>query len=186
MTTSKTRKDKLALASDDELLKLIAEGHKQAFIRLYDRYRSQLFTYCCRMLGDRERAKDALQEAFTKAFQNAGMYRPGTNVSAWLYRLTRNVCIDMLRARRDHEPIEEMQVPAREVEPDVLLQEVLTDEIEKLPEIYREAVTLRDIQGHSYEEIATITGTALSTVKFRIFKARDTLRQRLAGYLEDQ
>lgn len=185
VTTLKS-KDRHASASDDELLRLIAEGHKQAFIRLYDRYRGALFTYCCRMLGDRERAKDALQEAFAKAYQNAGMYRPGTNVSAWLYRLTRNVCIDLLRARREHETIDDMQLPAREVEADVLLQDVLTEEIEKLPEIYREAVILRDVQGHSYDEIATITGTAISTVKFRIFKGRDTLRQRLAAYLENQ
>lgn len=171
--------------SDDELLRLVAEGHKQAFLNLYDRYRAALFTYCCRMLGDRERAKDALQESFLKAYQNAGMYKPGTKVSAWLYRLTRNVCIDMLRARREHEPLEEMQLPVEERPRDVMLQEALTDEIEKLPEIYREAVILRDVQGHSYEEIANITGTAVSTVKFRIFKARDTLRQRLAGYLTE-
>jgi RNA polymerase sigma-70 factor (ECF subfamily) len=172
--------------SDDELLRLVASGHKQAFTTLYDRYRSRLFTYCVRMIGDRERAQDALQEAFLKAYSNAGMYKEGTNVSAWLYRLTRNVCIDILRARKDHEQIDETQIVARDSSPDVLLQEALTEEIERLPEIYREAVVLRDVQGHSYDEIATITGTAISTVKFRIFKARDTLRQRLAIYLSEQ
>jgi RNA polymerase sigma-70 factor (ECF subfamily) len=172
--------------SDDELLRLVAGGDQQAFMKLYERYRGRLFTYCCRMLGDRERAKDALQDSFLKAYQNAGMYQSGTNVGAWLFRLTRNVCIDILRTRKEHEPIEEMQLPAIEQVSDVMLQDVLTEEIEKLPEIYREAVVLRDVQGHSYEEIASITGTALSTVKFRIFKARDTLRQRLATYLQDQ
>jgi RNA polymerase sigma-70 factor (ECF subfamily) len=137
------------------------------------------------MIGDRERAKDALQDAFLKAYQNAGMYQQGTNVAAWLFRLTRNVCIDILRARKDYEPIEELQLPTHEAASDVMLQEVLTEEIEKLPEIYREAVVLRDVQGHSYDEIAELTGTSLSTVKFRIFKARDTLRQRLASYLEE-
>jgi RNA polymerase sigma-70 factor (ECF subfamily) len=171
--------------SDDELLRLIVAGHKQAFIKLYDRYRARLFTYCCRMIGDRERARDALQEAFLKAYQNAAMYQEGTNVGAWLFRLTRNVCIDMLRARKEHESIDEMQLPAREYDADVMLQDALTDEIERLPEIYREAVILRDVQGHTYDEIAKITGTAISTVKFRIFKARDTLRQRLATYLPD-
>jgi RNA polymerase sigma-70 factor (ECF subfamily) len=172
--------------SDDALLVRVAEGDKQAFMLLYERYRERLFTYCCRMIGDRERAKDALQDAFLKAYQNAGMYQSGTNVGAWLFRLTRNVCIDILRTRKEHDPIEDMQLPATEAVADVMLQEALTEEIEKLPEIYREAVILRDVQGHSYEEIATITGTALSTVKFRIFKARDTLRQRLATYLVDE
>jgi len=179
-------KDRQTPDSDDELLRLIAGGHKHAFLKLYDRYNARLFTYCCRMLGDRERAKDGLQEAFLKAYQNAAMYKPGTSVSAWLYRLTRNVCIDMLRTRKEHDSIEDIQILAVEKNPDVMLQEVLTEEIEKLPEIYREAVILRDVQGHSYEEIANITGTAISTVKFRIFKARDTLRQRLASYLTDQ
>jgi RNA polymerase sigma-70 factor, ECF subfamily len=182
---SSVGKKEEAQVSDDELLRLIASGHKQAFIKLYDRYRARLFTYCCRMIGDRERARDALQEAFLKAYQNAGMYQEGTNVAAWLFRLTRNVCIDMLRARKEHEPIDDMQLPAREYSSDVMLQDALTEEIEKLPEIYREAVILRDVQGHSYDEIAKITGTAISTVKFRIFKARDTLRQRLATYLPE-
>ena len=106
-------------------------------------------------------------------------------MGAWLFRLTRNVCIDMLRARKEHDSIDEMQLPAREYDADVMLQDALTDEIERLPEIYREAVILRDVQGHTYDEIAKITGTAISTVKFRIFKARDTLRQRLVTYLPD-
>ncbi|MEO5928465.1 MAG: sigma-70 family RNA polymerase sigma factor [Candidatus Kapaibacterium sp.] len=172
--------------SDDQLLRLVASGDKQAFLTLYDRYRERLFTYCCRMIGDRERAKDAMQDALLKAYQNAAMYQEGTNVAAWLFRLTRNVCIDAIRARKEHDPIDDLQLTVQERAPDVMLQDALTEEIERLPEIYREAVVLRDVQGHSYDEIAKITGTAISTVKFRIFKARDTLRQRLAIYLKDQ
>jgi RNA polymerase sigma-70 factor (ECF subfamily) len=180
------KKKQTAASSDDELIRRVTQGDKQAFMVLYERYRERLFTYCCRMIGDRDIAKDALQDAFVKAFQNASMYREGTNVSAWLFRLTRNVCIDMLRARREHESIDNFQPVDHEPTPDVKLQEVLTEEIERLPEIYREAVVLRDVQGHSYQEIAEITGTAISTVKFRIFKARDILRQRLTVYLSDQ
>ncbi len=173
-------------ASDDDLLRRVATDDRDAFLTLYERFRERLFVYCCRVLTDRELAKDAMQEALVKAYQNASMYQPGTNVGAWLFRLTRNVCIDMLRARREHHTIDDLQLAVEERTPDVMLQDALTEEIERLPEIYREAVVLRDVQGHSYEEIATITGTNLSTVKFRIFKARDTLRQRLAKYLNDQ
>ncbi len=180
-----TKSSKQSAISDDELLRQVAAGDKQSFLLLYNRYREKLFTYCCRMISDRERAKDAMQEALLKAYQNAGMYQEGTNVAAWLFRLTRNVCIDMIRARKEHDSIDEVQLPAQEGTPDVMLQDALTEEIERLPDIYREAVVLRDVQGHSYDEIAKITGTAISTVKFRIFKARDTLRQRLALYLKD-
>ncbi len=92
---------------------------------LYDRYRERLFTYCCRMIGDRDRAKDAMQEALLKAYQNAGMYQEGTNVAAWLFRLTRNVCIDMLRARKEHDTIDDLQIPIQEQAPDVMLQDAL-------------------------------------------------------------
>lgn len=182
MTANSSRKQQI---SDDELLRQVASGDKPSFLVLYNRYRDRLFTYCCRMIGDRERAKDAMQEALLKAYQNAGMYQEGTNATAWLFRLTRNVCIDLLRARREHDSIDDVQIAVQERTPDVLLQDALTEEIDRLPEIYREAVVLRDVQGHSYDEIARITGTAISTVKFRIFKARDTLRQRLALYLKD-
>lgn len=179
------KKKQTAASSDDELIRRVTQGDKEAFMVLYERYRERLFTYCCRMLGDRDTAKDALQDSFVKAFQNAAMYRAGTSVSAWLFRLTRNVCIDMLRARREHESIDDVEPVEWEQTSDVKLQEALTEEIERLPEIYREAVILRDVQGHSYQEIAEITGTAISTVKFRIFKARDMLRQRLTVYLSD-
>lgn len=179
------QKQHQASTPDDELLRRLVAGDKSAFAVLYDRYRQRLFTYCCRMMGDRELAKDALQESLLKAFQKAAMYEQGTNVAAWLFRMTRNTCIDMLRTLKVHEPIDGLQIPVQEPTPDVMLQEVLTSEIEKLPEIYREAVVLRDVHGHSYEEISQIVGMPVSTIKFRIFKARDTLRQRLAIYLED-
>ena len=103
---------------------------------------------------------------------------------AWIFRIARNVCIDMLRAEKEYDQIDEAVLPAQQPQTrDVALQEALTSEIEALPTIYREAVVLRDVQGHSYKEIAEIVDAPLSTVKFRIFKARDILRDRLQGYL---
>ena len=67
-----------------------------------------------------------------------------------------------------------------------MLQDALTSEIEGLPPIYREAVLLRDVQGHSYKEIAAIVDAPLSTIKFRIFKAREILRERLQEYLDGE
>ena len=137
-------------------------------------------------MKDRDLAKDALQNALVKIYERAKLYQEGSNAKAWIYRLTRNVCIDMLRANKNYEEIDETQLPA--IEPrarDIALQEALTSEIEALPEIYREAVVLRDVQGHSYKEIATIVDEPLSTVKFRIFKARDILRERLTAFFRN-
>ena len=172
-------------SSDDALLRRVAGGDQRAFAQLYDRFSDRLFIYCCRLVGDRDVGKDALQDALIKIYQNAAQYQPGTNATAWVFRLTRNVCIDMLRSRREFDDIEDLPLSEEERTPDVLLQDALTEEIEKLPAIYREAVVLRDVQGHSYEEIASIVDVPLSTVKFRIFKARETLRRRLVHYLND-
>lgn len=171
---------------EDILLRRVAEGDKNAFLDLYESYSDRLFVYCLRLMKDRDQAKDALQNAMIKIYERAKLYQEGSNATAWLYRLTRNVCIDMLRADKSFEEIDETQLPALEPRTqDVALQEALTSEIEALPNIYREAVVLRDVQGHSYKEIADIVNAPLSTIKFRIFKARDILRERLAPYLQN-
>ena len=174
------------VSPDDILLRRIANGDKDAFMQLYEDYADRLFVFCNRMMKDRDQAKDALQNALVKIYERAELYQDGSNAKAWIYRLTRNVCIDMLRADKNHEEIDETQLPAMEPRArDVALQEALTSEIEALPEIYREAVVLRDVQGHSYKEIAEIVEAPLSTVKFRIFKARDILRDRLTVYFRN-
>lgn len=153
-------------------------------MELYERYADRLFLFCRRMMGDRDKAKDAVQNALIKIYERAGQYREDTNPSAWIFRIARNVCIDMLRAEKEYDQIDDAVLPAQQPQTrDVALQDVLTSEIEALPTIYREAVVLRDVQGHSYKEIAEIVDAPLSTVKFRIFKARDILRDRLQGYL---
>lgn len=154
-------------------------------MELYELYADRIFLYCRRMLGDRERAQDAMQNALVKIYERAASYQEPSNPSAWIFRLTRNVCIDMLRAEKRHEEFDEEAMPAGEPRArDVMLQEALTEEIEALPPIYREAVLLRDVQGHSYRQIAEIVDVPLSTIKFRIFKARERLRERLQSYLE--
>jgi RNA polymerase sigma-70 factor (ECF subfamily) len=165
---------------EDTLLIGVAKGDEAAFRRLYDMYVDRLFVFCRKMMGDGDAAKDALQNAFIRIYERADTYSPSTNPTAWIYRLTRNVCIDMIRAAKDHDNLEDVKLPAQEPrQRDVALQEALSEEIEALPQIYREAIILRDIQGHSYKEIAEIVDAPLSTVKFRIFKARDVLRDRL-------
>ena len=166
------------------LLRKIAEGDQGAFMELYERYADRLFLFCHRMMGDRDKAKDAVQNALIKIYERAGQYQEDTNPSAWIFRIARNVCIDMIRAEKEYDQIDEEILPAQEPQTrDVALQDMLTSEIEALPTIYREAVVLRDVQGHSYKEIAEIVDAPLSTVKFRIFKARDILRDRLQGFL---
>lgn len=174
-------------SSEDRLLRRIAEGDREAFMELYELYADRLFIYCRRMLKDPDRAKDALQNSLIKIYERAAQYQEPSNAGAWIYRLTRNVCIDMMRSEKEFDELDETTLPPQSDRPrDVMLQEALTSEIEGLPPIYREAVLLRDVQGHSYKEIAAIVDAPLSTVKFRIFKAREILRERLQEYLDGE
>ena len=173
--------------TDDELMRRVARGDDAAFRALYGRYRKQLFLYCYRMLNDREAAKDALQEVFVKVHENVAKYKPGTNFAGWVHTIARNLCLNMQRSRRDQVDFDETAlygVDDRQTEDhDVFLREKLAEEVAALPEIYREAVILREYEGYSYKEIATITDQPMSTVKFRIFKGREMLRLRLGPWL---
>ena len=174
--------------SDDELMRMVRRGDNEAFRILYNRYKSQLFIYCLRMLNDREAAQDLLQEVFVRMHENAKKYEPGTNFAGWIHTIARNLCINARRNRKEQVDFDEMtlyQASSKANDSDVMLREKLADEIAKLPDIYREAVILREYEGYSYKQIAEITEQPLSAVKFRIFKGRELLRESLKEWLDE-
>lgn len=174
--------------SDDELMKLVRRGDGDAFRHLYDRYKSQMFIYCLRMMNDRDAAKDVLQEVFIRVHANRERYEVGTNFVGWLHTIARNLCLNARRDSKDHASFDETasyNTFVDESNADVGLQEQLAAEIARLPEIYRDVLILREYEELSYQEIVDATGLTMSTVKFRIFKAREILRERLAWSLDD-
>ena len=173
--------------TDDELMMRIRRGDQDAFRTLYDRYKNQLFIYCLRMMNDRDAAKDVLQEVFIRVHANRERYEQGTNFVGWVHTIARNLCLNARRDTKSHTSFDETAAYSISASPDsdIALREQVASEIAKLPEIYREALVLREYEGHSYQEIVKITGLAMSTVKFRIFKAREILRERLAWGLDE-
>lgn len=173
--------------TDDELMMRIRRGDQAAFRTIYDRYKNQLFIYCLRMMNDRDAAKDVLQEVFIRVHANRERYEQGTNFVGWVHTIARNLCLNARRDTKSHTQFDETATYGISpgADSDVVLREQVASEIAKLPEIYREALVLREYEGHSYQEIVTITGLAMSTVKFRIFKAREILRERLAWGLDE-
>lgn len=166
----------------------VRKGDDVAFRMLYDRFKSQIFLYCLRMMNDRDAAKDVLQEVFIRIHTNREKYEPGTNFNGWVHTIARNLCLNAKRDARNHASFDETMAyndNPKAMNADVALRDKLAEEIAGLPEIYREALVLREYKGHSYQEIVEITGVAMSTVKFRIFKAREMLRQRLGTWLDD-
>jgi RNA polymerase sigma-70 factor (ECF subfamily) len=173
--------------TDDELMERIQRGDVAAFRQLYDRYKVQMFLYCFRMLNDRDSAKDILQEIFIRIHTRREQYRAGTNFPGWIHTIARNLCLNARRDAREHQRFDESMPYATTdaAAGDVALRQRLAEEIAKLPTLYREALVLREYEDLSYQEIADTLGATMATVKFRIFKAREMLRQRLGGSLGD-
>lgn len=173
-----------------------ARGDVEAFARLVARYRSRVLALARRMLvGDLiEDAEDVAQEAFVAAYDRRATFRRGEPFRPWLYRIAINRCLDRLRAQgrrpalTDWESAPEPE-DVREVGP---LEILLADErearlqqaVEELPPAHRAVFLLRHLDDLSYEEIALSTGLPMGTVKAYLFRARQTLRQSLTGYLE--
>jgi RNA polymerase sigma-70 factor (ECF subfamily) len=187
----------------DEELRLVAasqQGDVDAFNQLVRLYESRVFNLCYRMLGDRESAADAAQEAFISAYRNLNRFRGGS-FRSWLFRIATNLCYDVLRARK-RKPATSLDAalaaeddtayfdppdPGETPDETALRQELgaaIQQALQQLPEDQRIVLVLCDIQGFAYDEIARITGNNLGTVKSRLSRGRARLREVLkAGEL---
>ena len=178
---------------DHRLVTLSQEGDLAAFNSLVDAYQGQVYNLCWRMLGFREAAEDATQEAFLAAYSNIRRFR-GPSFRAWLLRIAANAATDELRRRRRRPQVPlEASVGGRDTALDLpdssagpeewalrreqgrLLQAALL----ALPADQRLAVVLSDVQGLSYEEVGEAMGSSLGTVKSRISRGRARLRRYL-------
>lgn len=192
-------------SSDDDALRIKAfqRGDKKAFDGLVIRHKDRIFNLCYRFLGDCEEANDSAQETFVKAFGSLNTFRLESAFSTWLYRIAVNTCKNKLgssafKAKRKTISLDTPGIPTEgfspvemengapsplarmeEKEKATLVQRAL----DTLPAEFKTVVTLRDVEGLSYEDIAEITGLNLGTVKSRIARARTDLRNRLRGVL---
>jgi RNA polymerase sigma-70 factor (ECF subfamily) len=171
---------------DGPLVSRAQKGDRWAFEQLVERHQHRLFTLAARLLGSREDAADAVQEAFIRAWLGLPSFRRGAKFSTWLYRICLNAVHDQ-RVKRPSTPLEDVVEPA---DPrDAFLAQELSGAFQgalaALDEDYRAAVVLYDVLGCSYAEIAELTGVAEGTVKSRIFRGRARLAE-LLGTKSDQ
>ncbi|MBW2283452.1 MAG: sigma-70 family RNA polymerase sigma factor, partial [Deltaproteobacteria bacterium] len=169
---------------------------------LVTRHRDFVFNLSYRLLGDYEDANDAAQEAFIKAYRSLKKFRFESTFSTWLYRITVNTCKNRLNSKAHRQkrrtvaldnPAAEGGSAAYQVKngspgPAARLERkeraaMVQKAIDALDADRKTVVTLRDIQGLTYEEIAAITGFALGTVKSKIARARAELRERLRSVI---
>lgn len=165
---------------DELLVRRAQRGDRFAFETLVERHQSRLFTLAGRVLGSRQDAEDAVQEALVRAWLALPRFRRDARFSTWLYRICLNAAHDV-RARKRLRVAEEEPETAdpRDHFAEHELSGQLQRALDKLDENYRVAVVLSDVLGCSYAEVAQLTGVPEGTVKSRIFRGRSELAQLL-------
>lgn len=173
-----------------ELVPRLRRGDDAAFEELVRTHTGRLLRVARRMLESEEDARDAVQETFIAAFRSIHEFESGALLATWLHRIVINACLMKLRTRR-RKPEDEISgvetaAPQRSAEDEVQADEVrrlVRRSVARLPEAYREVVTLRDLDELSTEEAAARLGTTANAVKIRLHRGRQALRTMLEPYL---
>ena len=178
-------------AADRDLVISASRGFEGGFEELVRRYQRPISAYVYRMVGNHESALDLTQEIFIKVYGSLSRYRPEFKFSTWIYKIAHNAAIDHLRRNVGRErslingtesdnydlPIEcEGLSPEQQSEREERRMEI-ESVVRSLPTAYRELIVLRHSQDLTYEEIVDVTGLPLGTVKNRLFRAREMMRQ---------
>jgi RNA polymerase sigma-70 factor (ECF subfamily) len=191
MATSAAAVDKLRDVTDLELIASAIRGAEDGFEALVRRYQRPITGYIFRMLGDYEASLDVSQEVFIKVYNSLSRYSSDYKFSTWLYRIAHNAAIDHMRRNsvtpqsletENADGTYQLQIecPNPTPEQDRERSEWRTEienVVKRLPAPYRELILLRHSQDLSYDEIAEVTGLPLGTVKNRLFRAREMMRE---------
>jgi len=176
------------------LVKMAQQGSSDAFGEIIFKHERFVYNVVHRMLPNHEDAKDISQEVFIKAYRYLAKFDNKASFSTWLYKIAVNTCIDELRKRKGKETLSlddeiegydgsiknQFADKSVDVEREIIEKEgfeSIKEAINNLSEEHKVVITLRDIEGLTYDEIANITQTSLGTVKSRLSRARNTLKE---------
>ncbi len=192
MNTTASFQELHAIADVDLVSRSLA-GREESFEELVRRYQRPIVAYAYRLVGDYESALDLAQEVFIKVYSSLERYRPEYKFSTWIYKIAHNAAIDHLRRNSGARGLEPLTLEAdganfeRPLATGVLTPEQLSERsewraeietvVQLLPAAYRELIVLRHAHDLNYDEIAEITNLPLGTVKNRIFRAREMMRE---------
>ena len=185
---------------DQLLVERVQKGDKHAFDLLINKYQHRIVSLVSRYVSDHSEALDVSQEAFIKAYRAIGKFRGDSAFYTWLYRIAINTAKNWLVAQKRRPPASDIDaVDAEQYDMDSRLKdkgtpenELLRDEIkrmvydtiEQLPVDLRTAIMLREMEGMSYEDIATTMDCPIGTVRSRIFRAREAIDEKLRPLVE--
>ena len=172
-------------AAEVWLIKRCQEGREDAFRELVDKYQRRVYSLAYSMLSNYDSAREISQEAFIRVFRNIARFDVQKNFYTWLYQITVNLCIDRMRKMShgktvDIDGIGGLAEPGprdlSETSERMETRSRVRQALDRLPPKYKAVLSLRDIHGHSCEEIAEIVGCTNATVRWRLHRARKLFR----------
>lgn len=181
---------------ENKLIERATIGDPAAFNRLMEMHEKRMYAVALRMFGNREDAQDSLQEAMLRVYRSIGGFKGQSSFGTWVYRITMNTCLDEIRRKKNKQsasldnmldqgwaPTDEGASPEKRVMQQEMRKSI-AQSIQELPEDMRSAIIMRDVHGYSYEEIADTLNVNVGTIKSRISRGREKLREKLSNFSE--
>ena len=183
--------------NDHDLIQQIRSGHTEVYGDLVRQYHKKVMGYCFSMLSNRSEAEEASQDIFVKAYQNLEKFKGNSSFSTWLYRITANHCLDVLRKRNRRKTVSLdalVEQNGDQIHGLFATQDKASAQLENrqmadkilstLSSDYRTILTLREAEGLEYQEIADVLDCSLDAVKGRLARARKQLQENLGQFLD--
>lgn len=184
--------------SDNDLVKLVRENNSELYSQVIERYQTKLFVYLFRLIGDREEARDILQDVFLKAYRNLNSFDADRKFSSWIYRIAHNEAVnyikrkslkrfipwDSITSTKDKLESSSMEEGADKAWMRKESNREIDEAIKKLPFKYRQVLVLRYYSDNSYDEISDIIGRPVNTVGTLINRAKKKLAEELKDFRE--
>ena len=177
--------------NEEKLISRAAKGDASAFNELLGLHEKKMYAVCLRMCANQEDAQDCLQEAMLRIYRSISGFKGQSSFSTWIYRVAMNTCLDELRKKKNKQaasldslldtgwsPSDDYDTPEHHAIEGERKKAIRTA-ISELPDDMRSAIVLRDIEGFSYEEISEMLGINVGTIKSRISRGREKLREKI-------
>lgn len=182
--------------NEEKLIQRASNGDAAAFNELMGMHERRMYAVALKTCNNHEDAQDCLQEAMLRIFKSISGFKGQSSFSTWVYRITMNTCLDELRKRKNRpntsldslldsgwSPSDDRDSPEKHTIR-MVKQQYLHKFMEELPEDMRAAVILRDVEGYAYEDIAGLLGANVGTIKSRISRGREKLREKILSHPE--
>ena len=191
------------ILSEQDFIEKLKQGKQSAFSQLLDDFQQKVFGTCISFVPNKEDAEDIAQEVFLEVFKSISKFKGDSKLSTWIYRIATNKCLEFIRMKNAKKrfafmqtilgneiPIDKTSYFTEFNHPGIVLENkeksaIIFKAINTLPESQRVIFTLAKIDGKSYQEIVEITGKSLSSVESVMFRAKKSLKEKLANFYKN-